>query len=133
MAQLSLDEVLCDPLFVDNFVVTRRKEVVNDKGRSTVPAADPVKTFGTVTMASPADLRRLPEDDQMERTISIVSKYRLQGPAQVQGTEYKPDLVAWRGDTYVVKLCEPYPQFGAGWVQALAGSYNSVDTAPSAM
>ena len=131
-AFIDVSEVLLSPDMADSFQVTRRPEVVV-AGRSTVPNPVTTDQIGVVTMASPNDLLRLEDNDRMDRTISIVTKARLQGPAQVAGTNFKPDLVVWRGDTYVVKSCEPYPQFGAGFVQALAGSWDSVDEAPSAM
>jgi hypothetical protein len=127
---LDVSEVLVDPDFADTFDVTRSPEVVNSFGESTVPVPQVIPgKIGVVTMASPNDLDRLPEGDNSSRTISIVTKFRLQGPSP----GFKPDVVTWRGDNYVVKLVEPYVQYGAGFIQALAGSIDTQQAAPSGM
>jgi hypothetical protein len=76
-------------------------------------------------MAGPDDLERLAEADIFGRVITVVSRYKIQG--EVVG--FKPDLITWRGDNYLVKTLDPYPQFGDGWVQAICGSVDLVDAA----
>lgn len=129
MANLDVSEVVSDPDFADDFVVTRQPETVNNFGESTTPANQTIKTFGTVTMANPDDLLRLPEGDRSDRTISIVTQFRLQAASP----GIKADIVTWRGNNYLVKLVDPYVQFGAGQIQAICGSIDTQQAAPSDM
>lgn len=131
-------ETCLDPMLSDAFTVTRRPEVMTSKGRSSVPA--PVvytrsrrrglpPPVGVVTVASPNDLERLDDQDRAGRNISIVTRFPLQMTASYGGVKYKPDQIYWRGDTFIVKSVDPYPQFGAGFVQAIAGSIDHQDAA----
>lgn len=121
---LDVSEALLDPTLVDQFVVTRRPEVIDAHGRSTVPAPIVFKNIiGVVTAASPNDLERLDDQDRMGRHLSIVTKFRLQGPSP----GFKPDTITWKGDVFIVKSIDPYPQFGDGFVQALVGSIDTQD------
>lgn len=115
---------------MDLFDVVRRQEVVSSHGRSSVPSPVTTKNVsGVVNSASGNDLNRLEEADRMRRNISVVTSFALRGPAKDGSKVFKPDLVLWRGGTYVVKLLDPYPQFGPGFVQAICGSENVVDVA----
>ena len=126
MPQVNVSQTVKSPMFSDGIVVIRRPEVVTSGGQSSVPSPVSTAAVAVVTMANPDDLRRLEEFDATERTISVVTEFRLQ--ATVAG--FKPDIVVWRGDNYVVKNVQPYPQFGAGFVQALAGSIDYQDANP---
>jgi hypothetical protein len=128
MAFLDISEVLLDPDFTDNFVVTRRLEVVGTNGRSNVTQFTK-PTFGVVTAAGRNELERVPDADTYKRIIVIVTKFPLQGEVTLgNGITYKPDLVVWRGNNYLVKECDLYPQFGAGFVQAICTSEDIIDT-----
>ena len=127
---IGVGDALANPDVQVRFDVTRRKETVSDKGRSVVTPTVFPNQVGTICAASPSDLARLPEGDRMEKYISIVSKFRLRG-ASTDGVDvYKPDLVDYEGDQYVVVDVQPYPRAGAGFTQAIAGSGNIVDRAP---
>jgi len=125
MAYLDLSDAVCAPDLTDRFVVQRRLETVGVNGRSSVTPATYVGVLGVVTAASANDLERLPEEDRMGRNLSIVTRFRLQGPT----VGFKPDVVIWRGDSYLVKSLDPYPQFGSGFYQAIVGSLDAVDQA----
>ena len=127
MAFLDCSDVLLDPDFTDNFTVNRREESVDANGRSQVQSFAK-QTFGVVTSAGPNDLARLEDADTYKRVITIVTKFRLRGEtADVAGTNWKPDLIVWRGDSFIVKEVDLYPQFGAGFVQAICASEDLVD------
>lgn len=134
MPLLDVSEVLTDPDLADSFEVIRRPEVRTAVGRSQVTPAAAVTAYGVVCMAGDADLQRLPEDERAGRAISIVTKYRLRGPARATGGEqFQPDLVRWppsTGDLFVVRLVEPYTRYGAGFVEAIATSLQSIEQPP---
>lgn len=128
MALLDVTEILTDPDFADDFPVKRRAESVGQNGRSELQVRD-MKGVGVICAASPSDLERLPEDQRMRRTISIVTQFRLQGPSP----GYQADLVGWQGDFFVIVDIQPYTNYGAGFVQALASSMSSQDAPPPAV
>ena len=114
---------LSNPMLTSSFVVLRRREVVTSEGVSTVPTPVPYPAIGVVTSAGPNDLRRLEEYDAADRHIAIVTRFRL----QMTSPGFKPDIVVWNGDNFVVKAIDPYPQYGDGWVQAIVGSIDLQD------
>ena len=129
MALLDVTPLLLDPDMTDIFTVLRRTEVVGVNGRSTVVPQTFPRVHGVVTAIGPSDLDRKDDYQQMARSISIVTKFRLQG--EVTGAQ--PDIVVWRGDNYLVRSLEPYPQFGPGFVQVECTSMDRTDVAfPSA-
>ena len=126
MAWLDPSEILLDPDIADSFVYNRRTQTVSTKGRG-VTTSVPNTGVGVVTVSSPNDLLRLSEEQRMDRHYSIVTRARLQGPSP----GFQADTVLWRGNTYVVKTAEPYPHYGAGWIQAIVGSMDSLDQPPT--
>jgi len=123
MAQLDVSEALTDPLLGDTFTVRRKVETLNSKGRAILTPTDIPRVFGVITVSSPNDLERLPEEQRMGRHLSIVTKFQLIGPAPGK----QPDSVLWRGSELLVQNVEPYPQFGQGFMQAIVGSTDMID------
>lgn len=129
MAELDLSDAFGFEL-LDEFAVIRRQEFVDSNGEAAV-ARETLGAVGVVTRASPDQLSRLPEADLAEAHICVVTEFRLRGPAREAGdVQFKPDLIQWQGSTFIVKQLDPYTNFGAGFVQAIAGSIDSVDEAP---
>lgn len=129
MARLNPGRVINHASMSDNFtVVSQVERTDSDTGRSTFVQTQ-APGVGVVTMASPSDLRRLPDSQTMERVISIVSTSPLQGPTP----QRQPDIVIWRGDGYIVQDVQPYPQYGIGFYQVLAcilGATNNLPLPP---
>lgn len=118
--------------FLDAIIVERRPETVDITGRSRTPGTTTITTSAVVCQAGPNDLARLPESDSMGKVISIVTPFRLRGPAKDgSGQNWKPDVVRWLGGRFVVRLVEPYTGYGRGFVQALAESMTLIDTPPT--
>lgn len=130
MPTLDVTEVLDDPDIADTFTVTRRVQTVSSLGRTVVTPTVVAGVVGVVCAAGPNDLQRLPEDQRMGKVISIVTRYKLRGPALSGSTEYQPDLVIWNGSTFIVKWVDDYSRFASGFIQALAGSLQNVDPPP---
>jgi hypothetical protein len=126
---LDVSDIPMSEEFADSFTVLRRPESVNDFGESVVADTTPDAASGTVTWASPTDRQRLDDQDRGQAVISIVTTYRLRGPSKVGAQQYKPDIVLWAGNHYEVLDLQPYTRFGAGFVQALAGSIESIEEA----
>lgn len=124
LLDVSLDTLL-DPMLTDSFTVKRRPEFIAGTGRSSTTDTILPNIIGVVTMASGKDLERLPDDEVFERVISVVTSFALQG--ETQGAQ--PDVVVWRGNNYVVRAIDLYPQFGGGFIQAICTSMDLVDSA----
>lgn len=122
MATLDVSDVLLCPEFTDNYIIHRSVETISSNGRP-VSTITGLPSFGVVCMASAGDLKRYPELQMLERVLSIVTKTRLQ--SAVSGAQ--PDIIQWRGDNYVVKAIDPYPQYGQGFYQVIAASIDLMD------
>ena len=129
MPYLDVSYSILNPMLADKFSVLRRQEVVDTHGRSTVPFPEWFTgTVGVVTAASPNDLKRHPEVDFTQRTLSVITRFRLFGSAAtVAQQSFKPDLVYLGGDFFIVRTVDPYPRFGAGFVQTLVESIDPQD------
>lgn len=114
------------PFLADNFTVSRMTQVINSKGRVTETPSNSC-AHGIVNSASRSDLQRLPESQQAENVISIITETQVRGPTP--GAQ--PDIITWRGTSYRVIACDPYPQYGQGWYNILAASQNAIDLMPS--
>lgn len=126
MPFLDVTDVVLDPMLADRVTVNRRAESISNSGRASVTPQVFSNVVGVVTMASPNDLQRLPDDQRTGRNISFITKFKLRGTAP----GFQPDTIVWLGDEFVVKVVEPYTRFGAGFVQAIAGSMNFQDAPP---
>lgn len=127
MPLLDVSDVVSDPMLADMFSVTRRTDVVNNKGRTT-PTPD--ETFenltGVITQQDPADLMRRDDGQMVPRLIFIASRFAFRNVS----TGYQPDLITWNGTVYTVKQVYPYSRYGQGLYEAVAESMTAVD-APS--
>src|SRR5258708_7429857 len=117
--------VFSDPeIGAEFFTVLRSASGDDSHGRSNPTV---VKTFpneadgsdqpyGIITWASPNDLVVLPDQEHQQKTISIDTPFRLQGPLPGQ----LPDIVRWHGDDFLVRIIDDATNFGPGFVHALA-------------
>lgn len=130
MPFLDLIDALSVPDMLDLVPVIRRREIVTDgrvSSQSTV-----LQMYAVVTVASPNDLRRLGEQQFVEKAITIVTQFRLRSVSRDAGQNYMPDLVFWGGSYYLVQNVGDYAAWGAGWVQIVATSTEYLDDAPGA-
>lgn len=123
MALLDVSEVLLDPDLTTNFNVVRKTVDTDNHGRQIVTEAVTTGVLGVICSASQNDLERLGDYQTGKRYISIVCQFRLQMTSEGK----QADTVQWTGDDYVVLYLDPYPQYGIGFVQAIAGSLDHQD------
>ncbi len=126
MPSLDVSEVLSDSDIASKFIVRRHRETVGNNGRATVQTKSIRNVVGVITVSSPSDLKRLTEEDRTGKHLSIVTKFKMRATAP----GYKPDTILWYGSEYQVKNIEPYPQYGAGFVQVIVGSIEAQDQPP---
>lgn len=115
------------PFLADNFTVSRMVQVVSNKGVMTETPTENFCAHGIVNSASRSDLQRLPEGILADNVICVISETQLRGPTP--GAQ--PDIITWRGTSYRVAACDPYPQYGQGWYNILAASQNAIDLMPT--
>lgn len=133
MADLDVSDAINDSNLSSSFDVIRRKENISDKGRMSTDDQRICDVEGVVCEAGPNDLERLDDQQRMGRHISVVTQFALRGPARGRSDDrYQPDLIFWQGDYYVIHQLDPYPQYGSGFMQAIAGSIDYNDRATPA-
>ena len=119
-----------DPSFMDDIVVIRRSQTINAVGRG----VDTPQTFSAqavVVAASPDDLQRVPEEEWMNKTISITTAFRLQGPAiDEAGNITDADQILWHNSVYVIRSLDDFSGYGRGFVNAVAVSIQPIDPPP---
>lgn len=127
MPALDVSFMLDDPMFSDDFTVTRRTDTVGANGRTVIVGSLIPDLSGVITQQDPADLMRGDDGQVMPRVIFVASKFRFRGPAP----GYQPDVINWDGGQYVVKHVLPYCRFGEGFVEVIAESMTIIDPAPN--
>lgn len=119
-------DVLTDPMIAGPFVCYRRDEEMTDTGRASLTRKQ-IPAVGVITVAHGNDLKRLSDQQRMGRAISIVTQFMLQGPSD----GVAPDAIGWAGSYFVIVTVDPYPQYGPGWIQAVAASMDYLDPPPA--
>lgn len=129
MPWIDLSFVSLDPSIAGiPFKVHRRRETVDQHGRSTVtvevkPGAGGVYPTGSNTLI------RDPSRDFSERGITIVTRFRL----QMDSPGYKADLVEWpkdSGNLWLVNHLNDYSAYGEGFMEAQCISFDPAEMIP---
>lgn len=123
MALLNVTEVLLDPLLNSRFTVVRRISSVDAKGRETPVEKLFQGVIGVVTPSSPSDLDRQEDYQTYSRSITVVTKFPLQGSTNTT----QPDIVVWMGSRYLVNHVDSCAQFGPGFYEAECSSIQKAD------
>lgn len=126
---------LLDPEFAQRIDVIRRSQTVNNYGEAVIGEEWFRGVVAVVTIGGDTGLRREADQQHQGRTLSVVTKFSLRGPAEARASadadgQFQPDLIVWQGGRYVVTGLDPYPNYGAGFVQAICSSMVNVDRAP---
>lgn len=126
---IDVSMLLVDPMFAGSFSVVQRIQNTNDFGETNISTVQTDGVVGVITPTDSAELRRHPEVEWGERTITIYTQARLNMVAQgsPSGAQRQPDLVLWRGDRFIVKKLYPWTDYGPGWVKVLATSIDAVE------
>lgn len=120
------DNIMLDPDLADTFVVLQRKDTVGTNGRTVITSTKVAGQLGIFCTASRNDLERLDDEQRMGRHMSVVTKFRLQGPSPGR----QPDIVQWNGSDFIVQFVDLYTNYGPGFIQAIIGSIDSIDPSP---
>lgn len=114
MPLLDVSEILSDPDFADDIIITRSQRSVDNNGR-TVDTPGTYFTYGNCQPAREAQLHQLPDTERIGSFISIVTPFRLFALTATTA----PDLVTWKGQFYRVKIVRDWSAYGNGFVEAI--------------
>lgn len=128
MPSLDLSSALFSPMFQDSFQVTRRQQTVNTYGEGGSTTTDMGAQSGVVWPSQPSERKALPDLTVTDKTITIITSFRLRSESEVSGTGYLPDIVTWHGDQFLVRNVEDWSGYAVGFVQAICSSIDVVDT-----
>lgn len=122
--------VLSSPFLTDTFNVIRRIETVNISGESLQSLSATTGVYGVVKNIGDR-LDRKADDDSSQKDLRIFTKFALRGEAR-DGvpTDWKPDLVFWHGNNFIVKNVRDYGAYGIGYVAAECNSIETVSMPP---
>jgi galactose-6-phosphate isomerase len=123
-----------DGSFLDDITVVRQTQIVDQYGWVTVtPRVFSIKAV--VVAASPNDLARLPEEEYMNKAISVaaIADQNSDGSAVLQGPSdlTLPDEIIWHGSRFIVRTVDDYSGYGRGFVNVTAVSIDAVDPPPA--
>ena len=130
MPMINLFPVLTNSYNLDTFSVVRRQETVSNFGISTVTSTTIAGQYGVVKPSNENDLKRLPDTDIFEKAITVITMFPLRGESETAGSEFKPDLVVWNGDNFMVREVLDYSNYAMGFVKAICTSIDRVDQPP---
>lgn len=121
--------------FMDTIAVTRRQQVVSDKGRGSTIDTRTNGVQAVVCIAAGSQLDRIKDYDISKKYISVTTPFRLQlategAPGDAAGTTYKNDQVWWNGTLFEVIDLGDDSRYGQGWTEAICSSIKYQDAPP---
>lgn len=127
---IDISAVLTNPRMVDRFSVIRQQESIGSNGRASITPQTFFPVYGTVMAGQPNKLEMNDADTRTTKTLSIVTRFRLQGTSPNR----EADVVVWpypNGDSFKVTAVDDYSQYASGFVQATAESTDAQDYPPA--
>ena len=132
MALINVSAALTSPMLVSGFTVNRRTQTIGNNGRAIAATTAIPNVYGTIYPSTKNDLERFPDLQVTGKCISVISRFALRSEAEtVDGTEYSPDIIVWKGSNFLVKALEDWSSYGPGFVLAICTSINLVDPPPA--
>ena len=125
---IDVSDLLHDPDFATVFDVVRRTAAVGTNGRNATTPIALYAVVGVVTGGSSGALKRAAEYGASSRAITVHTTTRLYDTTDGR----LPDLIAWRGTTYIVDRVADYGEFGQGFWSAECIAYTPVQGEPPA-
>lgn len=134
MPEIDLSEVLLDSVVAGEwFTVIRRPDVVGTNGQTTIGAIQ-FQAIGQITPTGQNSMLREDAFTYAQKTIRVTTSFPLRGPSKDSTAQnFQPDIVTWRGDSYIVRTIEDFSKYGPfGMVTAECSSIDYVENAPHA-
>lgn len=123
MPLLDVSDILDDPDFQTDFLVTRTTQTVQSNGMANNAVATTTQ-YGVVTMDDGTLNKRFPDLERVEGAILIHTRFRLTDgtTSATPGVTIPPDVIDWPstgGRKYTVHYVDNYSQYGAGFICAI--------------
>jgi hypothetical protein len=123
--------MLLDPQFTDRFAVVQRVQNTSSLGVITTTNTTIPDVLGIVLPTKPSDLKRYDDRQFGNRSLWIITRYRLNTAAQARygnpPQQRQPDWILWNGDTFMVVDVQPFTRYGPGWTENLVTSIDSIE------
>ena|SRR5258708_32984194 len=130
---LDVSDAINEVSFQDTFDVRRRTDNVNQQGVTQIAWNTAVGVQGIVGPSGKNDLDRVPDGQRSSKTVTVVTNFRLQGPARGAPAN-QADVIVWPsliGDPYLVVHLEDYSHYGQGFVLAVCSAITLAQPAPT--
>jgi hypothetical protein len=132
MPMINITVALTSPMLADTFSVIRRAQVVGNNGRASTQNTTFPNLYGPVCPSTPDELRLVPDLATNEKAITVITRFALRGISEtIDGTQYLPDVVVWKGDNFKVAKLQDWSNYGPGFVLAICTSIDLVDAPPA--
>lgn len=123
------DVVLGSEVAGEWFRVVRRVQVVDEDGISSVTQVN-YSAVGSIAPVGDNSLLREESFETMTKSIKVITTFRLRGPSNQGQQTYQPDIIIWKGDSFVVRVLNDWSQYGVGMIEAECSSEDFIDQAP---
>lgn len=113
--------VLSNPMFLDDFQVMRRKEVVGNDGIGRLTATLVTNLKGVVHSTGDQSLKRKEDYQEQANNIAVITRFALRGAAKSVTPiteDWQADLVIWSNGNYLVDDLNDWSKYGVGFVRA---------------
>jgi galactose-6-phosphate isomerase len=125
MASLDVTWIPLCAEFSDAFEVVRRPEQISQFGRVELNGST-IVAYGTIYPTGDNSLVRKDDHQRAAKTLTVVTPFRL----HMSAPGMQPDLILYRGNTFIVSAVRDYTQFGAGFIEAECSSIEAQDLPP---
>ena len=126
MASLDVSDVPICAEFSDVIQVQQRPETISQYGRSQVSTSAPIAVLATIYPTGDNSLQRQTDHQFGRKTLTVVTPYRL----RTSSPGAQPDYVFYRGNIFIVTEVRDFSQYGAGFVEEVCSSVESIDVPP---
>jgi len=117
-------------MLLDTFNVIRRIETINNNGESVLSLSATTGVNGVVKPIGDR-LDRKADEDSNHKDLRIFTRFALRGSAR-DGvpTNWKPDLVFWQGNNFIVVSVRDWGRYGVGYIAAECNALELVSSPP---
>jgi galactose-6-phosphate isomerase len=117
-------------MLLDVFNVIRRLETVNVSGESVQSLSATTNVNGVVKPIGDR-LDRKADEDSSKKDLRIFTRFALRGSTR-DGvpTDWKPDLVFWHGNNFIVMNTRDWGSYGVGYIAAECNAIELISQPP---
>lgn len=122
MPLINASRIIASPRLSTLFDVVRREETINEFGETEVTEVRFEDVRGVICAAS-KPLVRLPEAQHTPNQVNVTTNFRLRSAED----GFQPDLIEWKGNSYLVTQVDDYSEYGSGHTSAVCDLQSKVE------